>query len=97
MEKYCKLQYEQYRSVIESGQLSLDALKRIIKHDRASGWTNTPGGLARIKVAKDCESEIIKVGKYDDEVGDYLYGVGWPLPLEFKRVEKEKTKFNYWG
>lgn len=40
------LQYEQYCSVLASGQLSLDALRRIIRHDKASGWENTPGGLA---------------------------------------------------
>lgn len=56
-----KLQYEQYRSVIESGQLSLDALHRIIRHDRSSDWEETPGGLARIKVARDYKIKDINV------------------------------------
>ena len=74
------LQYEQYSSVIKSGMLSQDVLKRIIKHDRASGWQETSGGLARIKVLEDCESGVLDVKKLYDEKGDYLYGNGWPLP-----------------
>lgn len=78
------LQYEQYRSVILSGQVSLDGLKRIIKHDYASGWQETPGGLARRKVVEECEEGIIKANKEKDERGDMLYGNRWPLPLNFK-------------
>ena len=86
------LQYEQYCYVIKNGTLSLDALKRIIKHDHVSGWSSTPGGLARIKVAEDCDKGLIAVGKLMDDKGDYLYGNGWPLPLTFvdKNVKEER-------
>ena len=79
------LQYEQYSSVLVSGELSLDALKRIIKHDTASGWSNTSGGLARTKVLEDCENGKIKPQKLYDKKGDMLYGNQWPLPLNFIR------------
>ena len=79
------LQYEQYSSVIKSGNLSLDGLKRIIKHDAVSNWSNTSGGQARIKVLHDCQNGIIKPFKLFDELGDYLYGNSWPLPLSFKK------------
>ncbi len=80
-----ELQYEQYRSVIESGQLSLDALERIIICDKASGREETPGGLARIEVVRDCDRGEISVKKLYDERGDYLYGNSSPSPLLFKR------------
>ena len=76
-----ELQYERYRSVIESGEVSLDGLKRTIKHDYASGWKETPGGLARKKVLQECEEGKIKAKKQYDEKGDKLYGDGWPLPI----------------
>ena len=53
-------QYEQYSDVIKSGHISLDALKRIIRHDSTSGWASTPRGLARKKVLQDCLDEKIK-------------------------------------
>lgn len=56
-----ELQYEQYSSIIKSGQLSLDALERIIKHDIISGWKTTPGELSRIQIAKDCDQGKINV------------------------------------
>lgn len=77
------IQYEQYTSVILSGQLSLDALNRIIRHDKANGWNTTPGGLARIQVRDDCISGKISLYKLHDEKGDMLYGNMWPLPPEF--------------
>ena len=79
-----QLQYEQYSSVLQSGQLSLDALKRIIKHDGVSGWSKTPGGLARISVLEDCLKRKIIPQKLFDERGDALYGNNWPLPLSFR-------------
>ena len=81
------LQVEQYTSVLLSGQLSLDALRRIIRHDTASGWTNTPGGMARRRVLADCNSGIITGYKEMDQVGDRLYGDQWPLPLSFGRQD----------
>ena len=80
-----QLQYQQYSSVVASKQLSLDGLKRIIKHDKVSGWTATGGGLARIAVLHDCINGIIPY-KENDDVGDKLYGIGWPLPLSFSNV-----------
>ena len=79
-----KLQYQQYACVIRSGEISQDALARIIKHDASSGWAYTPGGLARKKVLKHCKAGKIKVAKLLDVEGDALYGNGWPLPLSFK-------------
>lgn len=80
-----QLQYEQYSDVIQYGSLSLDALKRIIKHDAVSGWSNTPGGLARIRILEECDSGLMKPFKLLDERGDRLYGNSWPLPLQFSR------------
>ena len=80
------LQYEQYSSVVSSGAISLEALKRIVAHDRASGWDRTPGGLARKKVVKDCLAGTIDY-KLKDKKGDLLYGVKWPLPLNFELSE----------
>ena len=71
------LQYVQYKLVVESGQISLDGLKRIIKHDFSSC-------LARMKVVQDCENGLINFKKLYDEKGDYLYGNNWPLPLDFE-------------
>lgn len=79
------LEYEQYTCVIRNGQLSADALYRIIKHDKSSEWEDTPGGLARIAVAKDIASGILIPKKLLDEEGDYLYGNKWPLPLTFEK------------
>lgn len=84
-----ELEYEQYRSVVESGQVSLDGLKRIIKHDYASGWQETSGGLARRKVAKEADEGTIIVKKQHDEKGDLLYENKWPLPLTFKSDESK--------
>ena len=81
-----ELQFMQYASVITTGQLSLDALKRIIKHDSASRWSKTGGGKARIAVAKACDEGKLEAKKLMDEPGDPLYGNGWPLPLSFSRV-----------
>ena len=78
-------QYENYKMVIESGQISLDALNRIIRHERISGWSNTMGAKARIKVLNDCLEGKIKIKKNEDEMGDVLYGINWPLPLNFKK------------
>ena len=78
-----QLQYKHYCDVIRSGKLSLDALKRIIKHDSVSGWSLTPGGLARNKVLKECLNGQIQPLKLFDEKGDQLYGTKWPLPLNF--------------
>lgn len=80
-----KLQYEQYSDVIQAGDISLDALKRIIKHDASSGWSKTPAGLARTAVLKDCIDGLIQPAKLYDEEGDILYGHRWPLPLTFLR------------
>jgi hypothetical protein len=63
----------------------LDTLKRIIKYDKVSDWSNTPGRLAIIKVLEDCMNGSIKVNKLYDEKGDKLYGNDWPLPLNFTR------------
>lgn len=42
--------YEQYCNAIKNGRISLDALKRIIKHDYSSEWKNSPEGLAQVFV-----------------------------------------------
>jgi len=81
--KMDQCEYQQYCSIIESGELSLDALKRIIKHDAISGWENTSGGLSRIQVLKDCLDCKINY-KLNDEESDVLYGVNWPMPWLFK-------------
>ena len=83
------LAYEQYSYVIRNGTLSLDALKRIVKHDYASGWQKTPGSLARQEVIKNCENGQIVPLKLLDEPGDYLYGNSWPLPLHFAESFEE--------
>jgi hypothetical protein len=59
-----RLQYEQYSSVIQSGNLSLDALKRIINHDKVSGWSKTPSGQARLTVLEDIHRGQIIPQKY---------------------------------
>jgi hypothetical protein len=81
------LQYEQYLSVVLNHQLSIDALKRIIKHDKVSGWENTPGGLAREQVIKDYQDNKLDSYKLYDEKDDQLYGNEWPLPLNFIEVK----------
>ncbi len=78
------LQYEQYSFVIKKGTLSLDGLKRIVLHDKASDWSNTPGGKARLTVLKDIEEGKIIAKKLLDEKTDALYGIKWPLPLDFE-------------
>lgn len=85
------LQYEQYASVIMSGDISLDALKRIIRHDDAHGWgeDKDPGSLARRAVLADCERGKIKPHKLYDEKGDMLYGNDWPLPISFVRKQHQ--------
>jgi hypothetical protein len=82
------IQYEQYRSALESGQLSVDALKRIIKHDQSHGWMYNSGCLARLKVLDECEKFKIPYKKYLDKKGDALYGVRYPLPLTFEQNKK---------
>lgn len=77
------LQFEQYTDAVRSGQLCLDALERIVKHDKASLWSHTPGGLARAAVVKCCQDGLIVPMKLKDQVGDLLYGNEWPLPLQF--------------
>lgn len=77
------LVYEKYKCVIESGELSLDALKRIVKHDLAHGWNVNADCKARMKLLEDCEKGLIKTKKVYDEKGDPLYGISWPLPLHF--------------
>lgn len=79
---YDKLQYEQYACVLASGQLSLDGLSRIVMHDESHEWDDS-NALARRKVLEDAKNNIISVKKLEDEQGDLVYGVKWPLPLEF--------------
>lgn len=90
MTDYDSLTYEQYSCVLKDGSLSLDALRRIVKHDRSSGWHDA-GANARSKALKDGESGTIPVKKQLDQQGDALYGVSWPLPLRFARADEEKT------
>lgn len=80
-----KLQYEQYRYAIKTRRLSLDGLKRIIREDEAAGRSSTPAGLARMKLAENCDHGLV-VCKLLDEESDYLYGNHSPSPLSF--VEK---------
>ncbi len=49
------LTYAQYASVLKSGLLSLDALARIIRHDRASDWTESNESAARVAALQDCQ------------------------------------------
>lgn len=78
------LQFQQCCDVLRCGVISLSALERIVEHDRASLWSETPGGLARNGVLRCCKEGLIKPMKLADEVGDPLYGQRWPLPLDFK-------------
>lgn len=78
------LTYEQYVCVVTNYQLSLDALRRILRHDESHDWLQKDDSLARQQVIADCLSGKIKY-KLNDEPGDYLYGVEWPLPLSFER------------
>lgn len=77
------VQYEHYSYVIMNRKLSLNALKRIIKHDDVSGWSERSDALARKQVLRDCLSGKIESYKLKDNEGDELYGVRWPLPLQF--------------
>lgn len=58
--------------MIRNGTLSLDALKRIVKQDYASGQ-KTPGSLARQEVIQNCENGQIIPLKLLDEPGLYHY------------------------
>lgn len=75
--------YEQYCNAIKNGRISLDALQRIIRHDRSSEWKNSPQGLARVSVLQDCLTHKIAPKKLFDDQSDELYGINWPLPLDF--------------
>lgn len=84
---YSQQSYEQYESVLKSGLLSLDALGRIIRHDKGCEWAKSPESLARIAVFNDCKSGKLEYKKLNDEKGDLLFGNDWPLPPEFARVK----------
>lgn len=84
------LQYEQYVSVLKKRQLSLDALKRIIKHDQSHGY-NDPKAMARNKVLEDCLNSKITSYKLYDDKEDVLYGNKWPLPLTFTRSNNKSV------
>lgn len=84
MLSYDCLQYEQYKSVLESGAVSLDALRRIIAHDHSHD-ANDAGAAARTLVLREAEAGLIPA-KAEDEAGDRLYGVRCPVPLQFSAV-----------
>lgn len=75
-------EYYNYTNALVTKRLSLNGLRRIVMHDRASGWSETPDGRARRQVILDCSDGKIPF-KEDDDPGDEVYGIGWPLPLTF--------------
>ena len=84
-----ELQYEQYRYVIKNRTLSLEGLKRIIREDEA-GLLPTSAGLARMKLAENCDHGLVAC-KLLDEKGDHLYGNPSPLPLTFVEKMHERS------
>lgn len=80
-------QYEQYKDVLIQGDISLDALRRMVKHD-ISHQKVDPATRARAMVLRDADNGGIPYKKEHDEVGDLLYGVKWPVPMHFRYVEK---------
>lgn len=66
------IQYKYYSSLIQSGELSLDGLKRMIEQDKLSERSETMAGSARICVLRQCENAQINPNKPFDREADPL-------------------------
>lgn len=72
--------YSRYRQALESGEISLDALWRIIRHDETASWAGNINSWGRKLLFNQALAGEVNYAKPNDSPGDLLYKNGWPLP-----------------
>jgi hypothetical protein len=85
------LALQQYFHVVNTGQIAIDVLERLVAHDRHHSSPEDPGQFARhlvLRMAKQ-KGDLIQGAKLVAEPGDWGYGDEWPLPPTFS--EKPTT------